>query len=127
MSTIHSNSARDALSRIENMIMMGNVNLPTKAIRAQVASAVDLVIQTERMRDGKRRVTELTEVVGMEEDIIVLSNLFTYEYLGENVDGTLNGRFVSQLSRPRFLHRLDYYGLAQAFLDALGVPDTMEG
>jgi pilus assembly protein CpaF len=126
MSTVHSNSARDALSRIENMIMMGNVNLPNRAIRAQIASAVDLVIQTERMRDGQRRVTEVAEVVGMEEDMIILNQLFTFEYIGENRDGSLNGKFTPHICQPRFLHRLTYYGLDKAFIGTLGLPDPIE-
>jgi pilus assembly protein CpaF len=120
MSTVHANSARDALARIENMIMMANTNLPTRAIRQQITSAVDLIVQTERMRDGVRRVTEMVEVVGMEEDMITLGTLFVYQYGGENPDGTLNGRFESRSGRPRFLKRLEYFGLGNAFLKALG-------
>jgi pilus assembly protein CpaF len=122
MSTIHSNSARDALARIENMILMANLNLPMRAIRAQIASAIDLVVHTERMRDGVRRVTEVMQVTGMEEDIISLGSLFIYRYQGENPDGTLRGRFEPTRVRPRFLPRLEYYGLASAFTDTLGNP-----
>ncbi len=85
MSTIHANSAREALARIENMILMGTGNLPIRAIRTQLVGALDLIIQTERMRDGVRRVTEVVEVVGMEGDVITLSPLFLYKYEGENV------------------------------------------
>jgi len=120
MSTVHANSARDALARIENMIMMANINLPTRAIRGQIASAIDLVIQTERMRDGVRRVTEVVQVVGMEEDVITLGNLFSYRYQGENLDGTLRGTFEATPVRPRFMARLEYFGLGAAFLDTLG-------
>ena len=95
MSTVHSNSARDALARIENMILMANVNLPMRAIRGQMVSAIDLVVHTERMRDGVRRVTEVAEVVGMEEEIVSLNTLFTYRFIGENPDGTLRGAFES--------------------------------
>jgi pilus assembly protein CpaF len=126
MSTIHSNSARDALSRIENMILMANVNLPMRAIRAQIASAIDLVIHTERMRDGVRRVTEVVQVVGMEEDVISLGTLFTYKYRGENLDGSLRGTFEGTRVRPRFLPRLEYFGLASAFLDTLGEAEKTE-
>jgi pilus assembly protein CpaF len=123
MSTIHSNSARDALARIENMILMANVNLPIRAIRGQIASAIDLVIHTERMRDGVRRVTEVMQVTGMEQDIISLGTLFAYRYLGENLDGSLRGRFEGTRVQPRFLPRLEYFGLASAFTDTLGSPD----
>jgi pilus assembly protein CpaF len=121
MSTIHSNSARDALSRIETMILMANLSLPVKAIRHQISRAIDLVVQVERMRDGVRRVTEVSEVLGMEEDILVLGNLFNYEFEGENADGTLKGRFVATPVRPSFLPRLEYFGVARAFLEALGI------
>jgi pilus assembly protein CpaF len=118
MSTIHANSARDGLSRIENMVLMANVSLPMRAIRSQMSSALDLVIQIERMRDGVRRITEVSEVVGLEEDIITISSLFSFRYLGENPDGSLRGIFESSGIRPRFIKRLEYFGLANAFLEA---------
>jgi pilus assembly protein CpaF len=123
MSTIHANSARDALSRVENMIMMANVNIPPRAIRGQIASAIDVVIHTERMRDGVRRVTEVVQVAGMEEDVISLGSLFAYKYKGENVDGSLRGDFEPTGVRPRFLPRLDYYGLGSAFMETLAPPE----
>ena len=127
MSTIHSNSARDALARVESMIIMANVNIPPRAIRAQIASAIDLVVHTERMRDGVRRVTEVVQVVGMEEEILSLGSLFTYRYKGENLDGSLRGDFEPTRVRPRFLPRLEYFGLASAFLETLGRPDKGGG
>jgi pilus assembly protein CpaF len=127
MSTIHSNSARDALARIETMLLMASVNLPMRAIRGQIASAIDMVVHTERMRDGVRRVTEVVQIVGMEEDVISIGNLFTYKYEGENIDGTLKGRFEGTRVRPRFLARLEYFGLASAFLDTLGHSAQGEG
>ncbi|HTO82017.1 MAG TPA: CpaF family protein [Methylomirabilota bacterium] len=122
MSTIHANTPTDALARIENMVIMGGVQLPSRAIRRQIASAVDLVIQIERMRDGVRRIVQVAEVVGVEEEAIVLAPLFTYVYLGENLDGTLRGEYVASAHRPRFLARLDYYGLGAPFVAALGAP-----
>jgi pilus assembly protein CpaF len=119
MSTVHANTARDALARIENMVMMANVSLPSRAIHGQIVSALDLIVQVERMRDGTRRITELSEVVGMEGDIITLGNLFTFKYEGENPDGTLSGTFEASGLRPRFLPRLEYYGLAAAFMKAI--------
>ncbi len=127
MSTIHSNSARDALARIENMILMANVNLPIRAIRGQIVSAVDLIVHTERMRDGVRRVTEVVQVAGLEEEVISLGSLFAYQYEGENADGSLRGTFKSTRVRPRFLPRLDYFGLGGAFLEALTEPPPREG
>ena len=123
MSTIHANTARDALGRIENMILMGTGNLPMRAIRTQMASGLDLVVQTERMRDGVRRVTEVAEVIGLEGDVITLGTLFAYKYEGENSDGTLRGRFEPGQTRPHFYPRVDYFGLGSALLRALGVKE----
>jgi pilus assembly protein CpaF len=102
------------------MILMANVTLPIQAIRAQMASALDLIVQTERMRDGVRRVTEVVEVAGMEQFILSLGALFTFRYQGENPDGSLRGAFERRGGRPRFLNRIEYFGLADAFLEALG-------
>ena len=127
MSTIHANSARDALARMENMMLMANGNLPMRAIRGQIVSAIDLVVQTERMRDGVRRVTEVVQVVGLEEEMVTLGSLFIYKYEGENPDGTLRGTFTPTRVRPRFLPRLEYFGLGSAFLEALSVPEQSGG
>jgi pilus assembly protein CpaF len=123
MSTVHSNSARDALGRIENMILMGTGNLPMRAIRTQMVSALDLIMHTERMRDGVRRVTEVMEVVGLEGETITLSPLFIYRYEGENPDGLLRGRFESRQVRPHFYERVEYFGLGSALLRTLGIDD----
>jgi pilus assembly protein CpaF len=123
MSTVHANSARDALARVENMILMANLSLPIRAIRGQLVSAIDLVVHTERMRDGVRRVTEVSHVAGLEGEVILLGPLFTYKYQGENQDGSLRGSFDAAPAQPRFLSRLEYFGLASAFLDTLsGTP-----
>ncbi len=126
MSTIHSNSARDALSRIETMILMANMNLPVRAIRTQISRAIDLVVQISRMRDGVRRIVEVAEVQGQEDDIITLGTLFKYEYEGEAADGVLSGSFVPTATRPVFLSRLEYYGMERAFLNALGIHQNGE-
>ena len=120
MSTVHANSARDALSRVENMVLMANVNLPSRAICSQMVSALDVIVQIERMRDGSRKVTEVAEVMGMEGEVITLATLFTFKYEGESVDGKVRGAFEASGIRPRFLNRLNYYGLGQAFLKAIG-------
>jgi pilus assembly protein CpaF len=106
---------------------MANVNLPTRAIRGQIASAVDVIIHTERMRDGVRRVTEVMQVAGLEEDVITLGSLFAYKYEGENPDGSLRGTFKPTRVRPRFLPRVEYFGLGGAFLDTLTEPTPQEG
>jgi pilus assembly protein CpaF len=119
MSTIHANSARDALARIENMMLMASGSLPTRAIRGQIASAVDMIVQLERMRDGVRRVSEIAEVSGMEEEVITLGNLFRFKFAGV-VNGKLSGTFEATPSRPRFLSQMEYYGLADEFRETLG-------
>ncbi|HZQ02313.1 MAG TPA: CpaF family protein [Reyranella sp.] len=119
MSTVHANSARDALARIENMVLMADLNLPMRAIRGQIVSALDMIVQIERMRDGVRRITEVTEVVGLEDETVVMAPLFTFKFIGENPDGTLRGAYEPSGIRPRFLPRLEYFGLDKAFLDVL--------
>ncbi|MEZ5667767.1 MAG: ATPase, T2SS/T4P/T4SS family [Alphaproteobacteria bacterium] len=119
MCTLHANSPRDALTRMENMINMGTSNLPSKAIRHQIAGAVDLIVQASRMRDGRRRITNITEVIGMEGDVIVTQELFKFEFDGENDRGELKGNFKSAGMRPHFLPKADYYGLGQALLEVL--------
>ncbi len=119
MCTLHANSPREAITRLENMVTMASANLPTKAIRTQIVGAVNLVIQTARMRDGVRRITHVTEIVGMEGDVVTLQDLFTFEYHGEASDGTLIGEFKSANVRPHFIRRAAYYGLDRALMAAM--------
>jgi pilus assembly protein CpaF len=119
MSTIHANNPREALTRLENMIGMGGINLSSKAMRTQIASAVHLICQVNRMRDGHRRVTQVTEVVGMEGDIITTQDLFSFQFQGENADGKLRGIFQPSGIRPAFLPRAEYYGLDRALLEVI--------
>src|SRR5229473_1593570 len=119
MSSIHANNPRDALSRLENMICMGSITMPSRAIRAQIAAAVQLVCQVSRMRDGQRRVTQITEIVGMEGDVITTQDLFRYKYLGEDGNGRLHGRFESSGISPAFLSQAEYYGLDKMLLEAI--------
>jgi pilus assembly protein CpaF len=121
MSTVHANTPRDALARIENMVLMAGVGLPLRAIRTQIVSAIDLVVQIERMRDGIRRVQAITEVIGLEGDVITTQDLFMYQYDGENRDGTLRGHFSASRYRPRFLDRIAAFGLEQRFLEIFGL------
>jgi len=121
MSTVHANSPRDALYRVENMVMMANLNLPLKAIRMNVASALDLVVHIERMRDGIRRVQSIVEIAGLEGDIITTRDLFTFHYHGERGDGTIEGMFESTRMRPDFLARAARIGLGRQLLDALDI------
>jgi pilus assembly protein CpaF len=119
MSTIHANSPREALTRLENMVGMTGINLPSKAVRTQIAAAVHLIAQVNRMRDGIRRVTHVMEVVGMEGETITSQELFTYQFQGEATDGTLRGVFKSSGIRPYFLPRAEYYGLDRPLLEVI--------
>ncbi len=119
MSTIHANTTRDALTRIENMVQMGNMGLPAPAIRTQIVGAIDLIVQVERQRDGGRRVIQVTEVCGMEGDVITLNDIFQFEVLGEGQDGRLVGKYHISRVPPSFLKRLSYFGLDRAWRAAL--------
>jgi pilus assembly protein CpaF len=120
MCTLHANSPREALTRLENMVAMSGVKLPPQAVRTQIADAINLIVQISRMRDGMRRVVKVTEVVGMEGDIITTQDLFEYSFDGESSDGRLNGQFKGSGLRPHFAARADYYGLANPLLEAMG-------
>ena len=119
MSTVHANNPREALTRLENMISMGGFGLPPKAMRMQVASAIDLICQVSRMRDGGRRITHISEVVGIEGDVITMQDLYTYKYKGEDAGGRLIGNFESTRLRPQFTEKAAYFGLDKALLEIL--------
>jgi pilus assembly protein CpaF len=119
LSTIHANRPREAVMRLENMVSMSGFKLPTVAVRALIASAVDLIVQVSRMRDGVRRITHVSEVVGMEGDVITMQDLFTFEFAGEAADGKLQGNFRSHGIRPHFAQKAAYFGLERALLEAV--------
>lgn len=121
LTTVHANHPRDALARLENMINMANLQLPSNAIRNQIASAIQLIVQVSRMRDGQRRVTFVSEVVGMESDVITMQDLFTFQTKGEGSDGKLQGEFKWSGIMPRFLRRVAYYGQSDQLSAALGM------
>jgi pilus assembly protein CpaF len=123
MGTLHANSPREALSRLESMIMMGGYQLPIKTIREMVTGSIDVIVQASRLRDGSRKITHVTEVVGMEGDVVTLQNLIVFEITGEDAHGKIIGRHRSTgIARPRFWERAEYYGetprLAQALSSA---------
>jgi pilus assembly protein CpaF len=120
LGTLHANTPREALTRLENMVGVSGVNLPSKAIRTQIAAAVQLIVQVSRMRDGVRRITSITEVVGMEGEVVTTQELFAYRFEGEDSDGRLRGRFESAGLRPSFTPRADYFGLGRMLLEAVG-------
>ncbi|MBC7522356.1 MAG: CpaF family protein [Sandarakinorhabdus sp.] len=118
LGTIHANRPREALSRLENMIGMAGVTLPIGALRTQIAAAIHLIVQIARMRDGVRRITSITEVVGMEGDDIVLQELFTYAIAGGARDGTVSGGFTRCGVRPAFFDTAAYHGLGDVLIAA---------
>jgi pilus assembly protein CpaF len=119
MTTIHANTPRDAITRLESMVMMANGNLPLMSIRRQIASAVHLIVQIERMRDGVRRVTRITELVGMEGDVIITPDLFTFRYDASAYSDEVKGIFETTALRPAFCERAAYYGVEDALLEAM--------
>ncbi|HBT42249.1 MAG TPA: flagellar protein FlaI, partial [Rhodospirillaceae bacterium] len=121
--TIHANRPREALTRLENMVAMAGVKLPNEAVRAQIAGAVNMIVQIARMRDGVRRITHITEVVGMEGEVVTTQDLFTFEFEGEAADGKLYGAFKSSGLRPAFAANAKYFGLEKALLEAMSQPD----
>ncbi len=120
LGTLHANRPREALTRLENMIGLAGINLPAKAVRTQIASAIDMIVQVSRMRDGMRRVTHVEEIVGMEGEIITTQNLFNYEFQGEGKDGLLLGSFKSSGLRPHFAPKAAYFNLDKPLLEAMG-------
>ncbi len=122
MGTVHANSPRESLSRLENMIAMGGFNLPAKAMREQIASAINVVVQAARLRDGSRKITHITEVVGMEGDVITLQDLFVFDFEGEDENGKIIGRHRPTGLRPVFWDRAKYFGLDAKLAESLGAP-----
>jgi pilus assembly protein CpaF len=121
MSTIHANTPRDALFRLENMVLMASANLPLRALRAQIASAINLVVQIERMRDGIRRVERICEISGMEGEIVSTRDIFTFNFQGENRHGILEGTFEPSRLRPDLAAKAAQYGLEKQLLSAVGI------
>jgi pilus assembly protein CpaF len=119
MSTIHANTSRDAVTRIENMVQMGNMGLPAKAIRTQIVGAVDVIVQVERHRDGVRRITQVTDVAGLEGDVVILNDVFCYAIEGEGLNGRLFGHYKMSRARPSFHEKLVYFQLDRAWSAAL--------
>lgn len=120
MGTLHANSPREALSRLESMITMGGYSLPSRTIREMIVSSVDVIVQAARLRDGSRRITHVSEVMGMEGDVIVTQDIFIYDILGEDANGNLIGRHRSTgITKPQFAERARYYGEELNLVEAL--------
>jgi len=125
MGTLHANNPREALSRLESMITMGGFSLPSRTIREMICASVDVVVQAARLRDGSRKITHVTEVMGMEGDVIITQDLFVYDIVGEDANGNLLGRHHSTgIGRPRFWDRARYYGEEKRLAAALDAADT---
>ncbi len=119
MGTVHANNPREAITRMENMIAMGGLNLPQQAVREQIASAVNVIIQVQRLRDGSRKVTHISEITGMEGDVVTMQDLFKLDILGEDEDGKLITEQKSTGIRPRFYEQARTFGVEQLVLDAM--------
>jgi pilus assembly protein CpaF len=120
MGTLHANSPREALSRLESMITMGGYSLPSRTIREMICSSIDVVVQAARLRDGSRRITAISEVLGMEGDVIVTQDVFLYDILGEDQNGNLVGRHRSTgITKPQFTERAKYFNEEANLIEAL--------
>jgi pilus assembly protein CpaF len=111
MATIHANTPRDALMRLESMVAMGGLTLTEKTVRTQIASAIDIVVQVTRMSDGTRKITSISEITGMEENVITMQEIFLFEKRGIGMDGKVLGAFKPSRIRPRFIERLRTAGI----------------
>jgi pilus assembly protein CpaF len=119
MGTIHANNPRECISRLENMIAMGGYNLPAKTVREHIAGAIQVVVQAARLRDGSRKITHVSEVMGMEGEVVTLQDLFVYEITGEDAQGRITGRHRFTGLRPGFWDRVRYFGKERELAEAM--------
>ncbi|HET9534021.1 MAG TPA: CpaF family protein [Mesorhizobium sp.] len=127
LGTLHSNSPRECISRLESMILMGGYNLPAKTIREMIVSSVDVIIQAARLRDGSRKITRVTEVVGLEGEVVTLQDLFIHEIFGEDANGRISGRHRSTgIARPRFWERACYFGEEKRLTEILAAGEVLD-
>ncbi len=127
MGTLHANSPREAISRLESMITMGGFSLPSKTIKEMICGSIDVIVQASRLRDGSRKITHITEVVGMEGDVIITQDLFVYEIVGEDANGKIIGRHRSTgIARPHFWDRARYYNEERRLAEALEKAEARE-
>jgi pilus assembly protein CpaF len=127
MGTLHANSPREALSRLESMITMGGFSLPSKTLREMISTSIDVIIQAARLRDGTRKITHVTEVVGTEGDVIITQDIFLYDIEGEDQQGRILGRHRSTgIGRPRFWERARYFNEEARLAAALDAANSEE-
>ena len=112
MATVHANTPRDALSRVENMVSMAEMSLPVKAMRQQITAAISVVVQVSRLQDGKRKLLSIQEITGMEGDIITMQEIFAYTQTGVDENGVIQGQFHATGIRPKFAERLKTFGIS---------------
>ena len=125
MGTLHSNSPRECLNRIESMIQMGGYSLPSRTIREMIVGSIDIIVQAMRLRDGSRKITHITEVIGMEGEVITLQDLYVYDIMGQDVNGKLIGRHRSTgISQPRFYERAEYFNEGRRLMEALSAAEV---
>jgi pilus assembly protein CpaF len=127
MGTLHSNSPRECISRLESMILMGGYNLPAKTIREMIVSSVDVIIQAARMRDGSRKITHVTEVIGLEGDVVTLQDLFIYDIFGEDASGRVAGQHrTTGIARPHFWDKARYFGEDKRLTEILSAGEVRD-
>jgi pilus assembly protein CpaF len=120
MGTLHANSPREAIGRLESMITMGGFALPLKTIREMIVGSIDVIVQAERLRDGSRRITRVTEVIGQELDVVITQDLITYDMSGEDETGRIRGQHRGTgVVRPSFWERAHYFGMERELAEAL--------
>jgi pilus assembly protein CpaF len=127
MTTIHANTPRDALSRLENMISMASASMPPRAVRQQMAAAISVVVQTLRLIDGRRKITSIQEITGMEGEVISLQQIFGFRQIGVGSDGAVLGHFAATGVRPKIMERLQSFGvqLPDAMFDPAYLLETI--
>ncbi|XSG81593.1 MAG: ATPase, T2SS/T4P/T4SS family [Methyloligella sp. ZOD6] len=127
MGTLHSNSPRECISRLESMILMGGYNLPPHTIREMIVGSVDLIVQAARMRDGSRKITRITEVIGLEGDVVTLQDLYVFDIEGEDANGRIVGRHrTTGIARPAFYERARYYNEEKRLSEALSAGEVLD-
>ena len=127
MGTLHSNSPRECISRMESMILMGGYNLPSRTIREMIVSSVDVIIQAARLRDGSRKITHVTEVIGLEGDVVTLQDLFVHEIQGEDANGRVSGRHrTTGIARPHFWDKARYFGEEKRLTEVLAAGEVLD-
>ncbi len=126
MGTLHANSPRECISRLEGMILMGGFNLPAKTIREMIVGSIDVIVQASRLRDGTRKITHVTEVIGLEGEVVILQDLFIYDMQGEGPSGQILGRHRSTgIGKPHFWERVRYFGEEKRLTDALASAEVL--